>query len=174
MVHSVNSNPIKFIYRPNGATNAIKNPYGSIILVKNTIGQKGYSYNFTVAIDKQTRKGFQFSTFYTYGNSVVHNEATSSINTSNWTNMEAVSTRNNLPLSTSDFDMGHRIYALVSKKFTYVNNHMATTISLAYNGQSGSPFSYTLSGAAFIGDGVQIMTLCTFLQAGLKWIRCLL
>lgn len=154
LVHSVTGNPTRFVYRPYGTTNAIRNPYGNVILIKNTTGQKGYAYNFTVAIDKQSRKGFQFNTSYGYGNSMVHNEGTSSINTSNWTNMEAVSTRNNLPLSSSDFDMGHRIFALASKKFTYANKHMATTIAFAYNGQSGSTYSYTLSGAAFIGDGV--------------------
>lgn len=67
--------------------------------------------------------------------------------------MEAVSSRNALPLTTSDFDMGHRIYALASKKFTFAKGHMATTITFAYNGQSGSPYSYVMNGAAFIGDG---------------------
>ena len=30
---------------------------------------------------------------------------------------------------------------------------MATTITFSYNGQSGSPYSYVMNGAAFIGDG---------------------
>jgi len=153
LVHSVTGNPTRFVYRPTGTTNAVRNPYANVILIKNTAGQKGFAYNFTVGLNKQTKKGFQFSANYTYGNSQVHNEATSSVNTSNWLNMEAVSTRNNLPLSTSDFDMGHRIFAFASKKFTYARNHMATTVSLVYNGQSGSPYSYVMNGAAFIGDG---------------------
>ena len=107
----------------------------------------------TIEIEKQSKKGFTFVANYTYGNSQVYNEGTSSINTSNWLNMEAVSSRNNLPLTTSDFDMGHRIYALASKKFSYAKGHMATTITFAYNGQSGSPYSYVMNGAAFIGDG---------------------
>lgn len=153
LVYSTTGNPVRFVYRPNGATNAIRNPYSNVILVQNTIGQKGFSYNFNVGIEKQSKKGLTFVANYTYGNSKVYNEGTSSINTSNWLNMEAVSSRNNLPLSTSDFDMGHRIYALVSKKFTYAKGHMATTITFSYNGQSGSPYSYVMNGAAFIGDG---------------------
>ena len=153
LVHSTTGNPVRFVYRPYGITNAIRNPYGNIILVQNTSGQKGFSYNLNVGIEKATRKGFTFNASYTYGNSQVHNEATSSINTSNWLNMEAVSSRNALPLSTSDFDMGHRIFALASKKFTYAKGNFATTITFVYNGQSGSPFSYVMNGAAFIGDG---------------------
>ncbi len=154
LVYSYTGNPTNFIYRPGGATASIRNPYSNVILIKNSEGQKGFAYNFTVTLDKQTKKGFAFNVAYTYGNSVVHNEATSSINTSNWTNMEAVSSRNMLPLTTSDFDLGHRVFALISKKFTYAKEHLSTTIAFAYNGQSGSPFSYTMANRAFIGDAV--------------------
>ena len=67
--------------------------------------------------------------------------------------MEAVNSRNALPLSTSDFDLGHRVFVLLSKKITYMKGHLATTISFDYNGQSGSPYSYTMSGVGVIGDG---------------------
>jgi hypothetical protein len=145
--------PTRFIYRAWGATAAVRNPYSNIILIKNTTGQKGFSYNFTVGIDKTTQKGFQFNASYTYGNSQVRNEATSSVNTSNWSFIETVSGRNNYGLSTSDFDLGHRIFALVSKKFTYAKGHAATTITFTYNGQSGNPFSYVYNGN-MVGDGV--------------------
>ncbi len=154
LVYSYTGNPTNFVYRPTGTSASIRNPYSNVILVKNTEGQKGFSYNFTVSIDKQTKSGFAFNTSYTYGSSMVHNEGTSSINTSNWQNMEAVSSRNNLPLSRSDFDMGHRIFALASKKFTYAYEHASTTIALVYNGQSGSPYSYTMNNRGFIGDAV--------------------
>lgn len=153
LVYSTTGQPTKLIYRPTGATAAARNPYANVILIRNTTGKKGFSYNFTTGIEKQTKKGLVFSANYSYGNSQVHNEATSSVNTSNWLNMEAVSSRNYIGLSTSDFDMGHRIFALISKKFTYLAGKMATTVSFAYNGQSGSPYSYTMSGNGFIGDG---------------------
>jgi hypothetical protein len=155
LIYATGGNPTKLVYRPWSPVASVRNPYSNIILLKNSIGQKGFAYNFTVTVDKQqTKKGFGFNVAYSYGNSQVHNEATSSINTSNWTNMEAVSTRNSLPLSTSDFDLGHRVFALVSKKFTYAKEHVSTTIAFSYNGQSGNPYSYTMSNRSFIGDGV--------------------
>ncbi|MCG7860131.1 hypothetical protein MD537_24330, partial [Flavihumibacter sediminis] len=42
-------------------------------------------------------------------------------------------------------DIAHRIYAYAAKKITYAKKHLATTFTLAYNGQSGSPFSYVMS-----------------------------
>jgi Carboxypeptidase regulatory-like domain len=153
LIYSTSGAPTKLIYRPTGATAAARNPYANVILIRNTSGPKGYSYNFSTGIEKQTKNGLTFNANYTYGNSVVHNEATSSVNTSNWLNMEAVSSRNYIGRSTSDFDMGHRIFALLSKKFKYMQGKMATTVSFVYNGQSGSTYSYTMSGNGFIGDG---------------------
>ena len=123
-----------------------RSPYTSIILITNTDGPKGYAYNFTFTIDKAFRNGFSFNANYAYGNSIVRNEGTSSINSSNWNNMESVNGKNYLTRSTSDFDLGHRITAYIAKKFTYANKMLATTISLDYTGQSGSPFSYTMTG----------------------------
>ncbi|HUR10148.1 MAG TPA: TonB-dependent receptor, partial [Flavitalea sp.] len=119
------------------------NPYpGNIFLLSNGIGRKGYSYNFTVGVNKAERNGLGFSANYTYGNSIVLNEGTSSQNNSQWRFMETVNGRNNIVLSTSDFDLGHRITAYISKEFEYFNKLGATRITLFYNGQSGNPFSY--------------------------------
>lgn len=158
-VYSFTGNPTLFVYRPTGATAAARNPYTNVILIQNTTGKKGYSYNFTVSIDKQSKKGWVFNTAYTYGSSVVRNEGTSSINTSNWQNMEVVSNRNAVGLSRSDFDLGHRIFGLLSKKFNYYRNKMSTTVALVYNGQSGNPFSYTMANRSFSGDAVSFNDL---------------
>ena len=148
----------RLTYRPTGATALIRNPYSNIILIKNTQGSRGYSYNFTMQLNKETKTGLLLNAAYTYGNSSVYNEGTSSVNVSNWQFMESVRGRNFNVRSTSDFDLGHRIYALVSKKFTYAKKHAATTVTLSYNGQSGSPFSYVYSSFtnlnAIVGDGV--------------------
>ena len=145
--------PTRFVFRSYGTTATVRNPYSNIILIKNTDGPKGYAYNFTVSLEKQIKNGLQFNGAYTYGSSVARNEATSSVNTSNWSFMETISGRNNLERTTSDFSLGHRIYALASKKFTYANKHAATTVTLSYNGQSGNPYSYVYSGG-LVGDGV--------------------
>ena len=149
-----NSNIIKLNYRAGATGSAQANPYANVILVKNTSGRKGFAYNFSTSIDKQFKKGFSFNASYTYGNSLVNNEGTSSVNASNWQfGAENVRGRNFVTLSTSDQDLGHRIFAYTSKKFTYANKHLATTITLVYNGQSGNSYSYAYSGA-FVGDGV--------------------
>ncbi len=126
--------------RANGSS-----PYTGVYLLNNREGKKGFSYSLTTSLDKSWSNNWAFNANYTYGNSVVVNEGTSSQNNSQWRFMEAVGGRNNIGRSTSDYDLGHRINAYVSKKFTYLNKSMATTVSLVYNGQSGNPYSYVLN-----------------------------
>lgn len=128
-------------FRGNGT-----NPYtGVYLLSNNEDGAKGYSYNISFTIDKGWSNGFAFNANYTYGRSIVRNEGTSSQNNSQWRFMETVYGRNFLNLSTSDYDLGSRINVYVAKKITWANKKLATTISLVYNGQSGSPFSYVIN-----------------------------
>jgi len=127
------------------------NPYTGVYLLYNTEGKKGFSYNLTASIDKAFQKGFAFSFAWTYGGSVVTNENTSSQNNSQWRFMETVNGKNFVQTSTSDFSLGHRFYGYVSKKLSYLENKLATTITLVYNGQQGQPFSYVYN-ASIIGD----------------------
>jgi hypothetical protein len=118
------------------------NPYDNAILVSNAKGRKGFSYNYSVSIDKRYSKGFQFNMSYNYGQSVVLHEPTSSVNFSQWRFVETVNGRNYITRSQSDFSPAHRVIGLLSKKFDYLNKAMATTVSLLFTGQSGSPISY--------------------------------
>ena len=136
--------PLKLPLRADGS-----NPYsGDIIFLSNNKGPKGFSYNLTFTIDKAWIHGFAFNANYTFGNSIVANEGTSSTNQSQWNGMESVNGRNYVTLSKSDFDLGHRINAYIAKKISYAHGALATTVSLVYNGQSGNPFSYTYSRAS--------------------------
>jgi len=128
------------------------NPYDNAILVSNNAGEKGFAYNFNVGLEKRTKKGFNFSGSYSYGNSLVVNEGTSSVNLSQWRFMETVNGRNSIGRSTSDFDQSHRILGTISKKFKYLGGKMATTVSLTYIGQSGSPLSYVYSSGSMTRD----------------------
>lgn len=140
-VYSLSGNfPRSIPIRANGS-----NPYTGIYVLSNNEDDKGYSYSVTGSLDKSFNNGFSFNVSYTYGHSIVLNEGTSSQNSSQWRYMETVNGRNFLPLSTSDFDIGHRINAYASKKFTYAGGKLATTVSLVYIGQSGQPFSYVMS-----------------------------
>lgn len=132
--------PKQIPLRANGS-----NPYTGIYLLHNNEGDKGYSYNLTFSVNKTWTNGLSANVNYTYGSSVVLNEGTSSQNSSQWRFMETVNGRNFMTRSTSDFDIGHRINAFFAKKFSYLNDRLATTISLVYIGQSGQPFSYVMS-----------------------------
>ncbi|MBK9458873.1 MAG: carboxypeptidase regulatory-like domain-containing protein [Sphingobacteriales bacterium] len=131
--------------RPVVDPTAIETKYGGdIYMAANT--NKGYSYNLTAQLQKQSNNGLSGSIAYTFGRSMVLNDATSSQNSSQWRFMENVNGRNNLDLSISDFDMAHRIVGYASYRFDYLK-HAATTLTLVYTGQSGSPFSYVYAGS---------------------------
>jgi hypothetical protein len=131
------------------------NPYagGEIFLLYNNPdkNQRGFAYNFSFVLDKKFQKGFAATFSYTYGNSVVLNEGTSSQNNSQWRFMETVNGRNFVKRSISDFDMSHRFYGYLSKKFSYHRNRLATTVSLVLNSQQGAPFSYVYN-QSIVGD----------------------
>jgi len=123
----------------------ISNLYTDIILGYNT--NEGHSYNITGQVQKTYRNGWVGSVAYTYGQSKTINDLTSSQNLSNWRFNESVNSRNGLPPSYSDFDLGHRFTAFISKRIEYGKRFGgATTFTLFYNGQSGQRYSYTYSG----------------------------
>ena len=128
-------------------------PYTGVYLIRNTPSQTGYSYNFTFTLDKAWANNWSFNASYNYGNSFVNNEGTSSINASNWQNMEKVGNRNTMVRSQSDFSVGHRIVGYASKKFSYAKGKMSTTVTMVYTGQSGNPISYVQTNG-FVNDGV--------------------
>lgn len=120
----------------------ISNRYTDVILGYNT--NEGYSYSITGQLQKPFTNGWVGSVAYTFGQSKVINDGTSSQNSSNWVFNESINGQNNLPLSYSDFDLGHRVVGFLSKTLTYGGEiGGATTISLFYTGESGNRFSYT-------------------------------
>jgi hypothetical protein len=125
--------------RPYWDGTEIDDRYTRIILGDNT--NEGYGYSVTAMLQKAFDSGFTGSLGYTYGDAFAINDGTSSQNSSQWRYMENVNGRNNLDLTRSDFSLGSRIVAFMSKRFEYGNN-FATTIAVYYNGQSGRPFSY--------------------------------
>ncbi len=125
--------------RPHWDNSKLDPNYTRIMVGTNT--SKGYTYNLTVELKKSFSKGFTGSVAYTLGHAWAVNDGTSSQNSSQWKYMLQVNGLNNLGLSISSFDMGSRVVAYLSYRIEYVK-HLATTISLFYNGQSGQRFSY--------------------------------
>lgn len=124
-------------------TAGVQNPYSTgIFLITNKFSNKGYSYNFSIALNKAFSQGWSANVSYSYGDAYGIFDGTSSQNNSQWRYMESKNGRNNLDRSRSDFATLHRVNAYVSKRVEYLHKSMATTLTLFYNGQSGSPYSY--------------------------------
>ncbi|MBX2930633.1 MAG: TonB-dependent receptor [Chitinophagaceae bacterium] len=127
------------------------NPYTGIYLLSNNQGKTGFAHNFTLSVNKNFKNGVVFNASYAYGHSQVTYEGTSSQNNSQYNTLATVNGRNFAERQRSNFDLGHRITAFLSKKFTYANKSMATTISLFYTGQSGNPLTYVYN-ASIVRD----------------------
>jgi len=120
----------------------ISSKYTDVILGYNT--SEGSTYSLTAQLQKPFAGGWVGSMAYTFGQTKVINDGTSSQNSSNWVFNESVNGQNNLPLTYSDFDLGSRVIGFVSKTIKYGSKFGgATTISLFYTGESGTRFSYT-------------------------------
>lgn len=131
------------LYQPaiNPATNAAyTKEYTGIVYLTNS--SKGYTYSITGKLEKQFDFGLNAMAAYTFGRSKGINDGTSSQALSNWQYNENWQGPNNPELSYSDFDTPHRIIGSLSYKKEYGKN-FATTVSLFYNGQSGSNYSVT-------------------------------
>lgn len=120
--------------------NGIDRDYGQIMLGDNT--NKGYSYNITTTLTKEFDFGLNASISYNYGSAKSIFDGTSSQNSSQWNYLVSSPTpRNQAELGYSNFDAGSRIVGSLSYRKEWLNN-FKTTVSLFYNGQSGSRFSY--------------------------------
>ncbi len=136
-----------------GANRKINNAFTNVILMKNN--SDGYQWNFTVQLQKPLSEGFFGSAAYTYGRSKDRNSVVSSQAYSQWRYNPVPGDPNNAPLAYSNYDRPHKVSIALSYQHAWfqINEIDApTTITLAYGGFSGEPFSYTYIGD-FNGDG---------------------
>ena len=118
----------------------IDDTYGRIILASNT--GAGSAYNATLSLRKPFQNGFQGQVSYTRGESEKIFEGTSSQNSSQWRNIQTVNGKNSdIPVSRSDFAVGHRFSSNMSYELKW-NDNVKTTIGFFYEGAQGAPFSY--------------------------------
>ncbi|WP_313903056.1 TonB-dependent receptor [Flavobacterium anhuiense] len=117
--------------------------YSGIYLGSNKKAGSAWNTNFTLT--KYFTSDFidaNISATYSYGESNVWMDATSSQNSSQWQYIETVNGSNAISgVSRSDFDQGSRVMANSSIKFKW-NNNIKTTIGLYYEGAQGTPISY--------------------------------
>ncbi len=137
--------------RPFYSRNRIAGDYNRVILATNTSG--GESWNAAITIRKPFENGFQGSISYSYGESNIIFDGTSSQNSSQWRNQQSVNGKNStLPVTRSDFNQGHRIISNLSYELDW-NENFKTTIGLFYEGSQSAPYSFVYNeGRDLLGD----------------------
>jgi hypothetical protein len=120
-----------------------RGPFTNVILLENT--SEGYAWNVSGQLQKQFENGFMAAVAYTYSEAKDQNSGLSSQAVSNWRFNHTPDSPNELPLTRSLFDIPHRMITSASYRFEYAT-HWATTVSIFYEGRSGSPFSYVYDG----------------------------
>jgi Carboxypeptidase regulatory-like domain/TonB dependent receptor-like, beta-barrel len=114
---------------------------GPAIYLTNTSAGHGWGLMFQARRPFRTRLGFDVG--YAYGRQKTPEDFGSSVALTNWSNIYATDTRNP-PLTTSDFDPGHRVTANVSYEILAWQD-APTTVSIFYSGQSGHPYTLAYS-----------------------------
>lgn len=118
--------------------------FTNALLLKNS--SENYQYSITGSLEKRFAFGLTADLSYTYNRSENVNNGTSSRAISNWQFNENVDV-NNPRLGTSDFERRHRILGILSYEFGWLRR-FSTTVSLIYDGRSGTPFSWIYLGNA--------------------------
>ncbi len=127
----------------------VDDTYTGIFLASNT--SEGNAYNVAFSLTKPEVNGFSGTVSYSYGDAFSLNDATSSQNNSQWRGYRNVAGRNfERDAQRSAFSPGHRVFANLSYRAEYAD-FGATQISIAYNGQSGRPYTYTIDENGFGG-----------------------
>jgi len=151
---NVNSDPaVKFNWtnaggdtRPVYINKNIDQTYSAVYVGSNT--NEGYTYTLTAALAKKFGFGLNASLAYTFGDADALCENTSSQNSSQWRGQVNIDGRNIPSLGRSDFAIGHRVLSSLSYTVDWnKGKNVATTISLLYDGQAGSPYSYIIGGS---------------------------
>lgn len=126
-----------------GGTNSGGGNFYDVLELYNT--SAGYAYNLVLQVQRNVNLGWSVNAGYTYGQAKDKN----SLNSSQAQSMMRYSPidldPNNPALTTSQWEIEHRVFASVAYKTEFFAN-APTTISLFYNGQSGSPYSYIVRG----------------------------
>ena len=121
---------------------------GAVILLTNT--NQGHFWSMTYDVKRPFKNGWFFDVGYLYGQAKTIEESESSVASTSFFAVYAPNP-NSPPMTTSDFDPGHRVTTTVSYAIPVFHGY-TVTMSGFYSGQSGHP--YTLSYSADTnGDG---------------------
>ena len=144
--------PTRFINTLNSAGVPTSGGTGAFNPILITNGNKGYYFSLTAKVEKPFAKGFYASVAYTKSLAGNLHDGGGDQPQSAWQGTATVNGANTSPLGYTDYVLPDRVIALVSYRKEYLK-HLATTISLVYNGGISGRFSYVY-GADFNRDGV--------------------
>jgi hypothetical protein len=123
----------------------VSRTFTNVLMLENS--NKGETYSLTAQLSKAFDFGLSLTGAYTYGKSTDVNSGGSSTALSNFQFNQIVTNPNNPELSYSNFDLRHRVVGSLNYVARYGKNKAsATTFSLFYAGNSGSPFTYLYFG----------------------------
>lgn len=117
-----------------------------------TNGKRGFYFALTAKVEKPFAKGFYASVAYTKSLAGNLHDGNGDQPQSAWQITTTVNGANTSPLGYTDYVLPDRVIALLSYRKEYFK-HLATTISMVYNGAITGRFSYTYGGD-FNRDGV--------------------
>jgi hypothetical protein len=131
------------VYLGNSSQQKIGKDFTNVFLLTNT--SEGYKYQVSASVSKKIGNQFSFTASYTYGVSKdIANGARNSPQ-ANWEFNQTI-LPNAPTLAYSNSDIRHRILTVLQKQFDF-KKIGKTNLSVVYNMQSGSPYSYV-----YIGD----------------------
>ena len=131
-------------------TKRVSPKFTNVIYMTNT--SDGYSYNITAQVQRaQAADGWYANFAYTYGVSKDRNSIGSSQALSQWRYNQVYMDANMPDLAFSTYDLRHHLIGIVSYRFEAIRLY-GTTLSLAYDGRSGSPITFYINGD-LNGDG---------------------
>jgi hypothetical protein len=139
------------MYARNNNGNRINDNVSNAIVLTNSDGSDFNS--ITLKLEYPYQKGLFGSFAWTKSNAKDYMSA-GSIASGSWTGARSVNGNNDLSLSRSDFVSPNRLVGLVGYRIEYGKKAGgATSVTLGYVGNQGSPFSYNISGD-MNGDGI--------------------
>lgn len=113
------------------------------VILANT-KKKGYALNATVGLSVAQRRGLYGGVYYTYNNVKSMSDNPGSNAGSAW-GFASINNANDQILYPSQYAVPHRVMANLSYRIEYVN-HMATTVSLYYDGSNQGRYTYAYNG----------------------------
>ncbi|SEJ59584.1 Carboxypeptidase regulatory-like domain-containing protein [Dyadobacter sp. SG02] len=135
----------------NGSAGAqrIDNNFANAYMLSNT--NQGHRYSITAQVQKTFPMGFGFSAAYTYGKSYDITNGIRNSMESNWQLNQSLNP-NDPKLAYSNFDIRNRIVGSLNYR-AHWNPKNATTVTLFYALQSGTPYSWGYVNTTIDGTG---------------------